>query len=373
VGDSVWSEQELVRRCKEGSEAAYAELVHQHRSRLLNLAYRLTGDPHLAEDVVQETFLAAFRAMERFEPQPALAPWLNTIAVRLAGRHASRRAQAPGSLDRPAQGSTGDPPDPDADGVAGHRSVAAQLPADTATEPETAAVRSELRRELQEAIAALPYKQRAAVVLRLVMGLDYAEAAQTMDVPLNTFKSHLLRGTRGLREALGDRLGRGRPAQAAAPSAASPAAAPASAGPSAAASGSAASAPSAASAAASAPAPAPGDPEPRTPPPPAPPSAASSSGASADGLGSDCPAPAGPAADSGASDAAADRRADGGAPAVGSVPDPVTVGAPLATRGRGNGRRAVAPVTDSAPLLRLEAEQLELPNPAAGVGGNQPH
>jgi RNA polymerase sigma-70 factor (ECF subfamily) len=347
VGDSVWSEQELVRRCKEGSEAAYAELVHQHRSRLLNLAYRLTGDPHLAEDVVQETFLAAFRAMERFEPQPALAPWLNTIAVRLAGRHASRRAQAPGSLDRPAQGSTGDPPDPDADGVAGHRSVAAQLPADTATEPETAAVRSELRRELQEAIAALPYKQRAAVVLRLVMGLDYAEAAQTMDVPLNTFKSHLLRGTRGLREALGDRLGRGRPAQAAAPSAAS--------------------------AAASAPAPAPGDPEPRTPPPPAPPSAASSSRASADGLGSDCPAPAGPAADSGASDAAADRRADGGAPAIGSVPDPVTVGAPLATRGRGNGRRAVAPVTDSAPLLRLEAEQLELPNPAAGVGGNQPH
>lgn len=305
--ESVWSEQELVRRCKEGSEAAYAELVHQHRSRLLNLAYRLTGDPDLAEDVVQETFLAAFRAMERFEPQPALAPWLNTIAVRLAGRHASRRAQAPGSLDRPARGSTSDPPDPDADGAAGHLSAGAHLPADTATEPETAAVRSELRRELQEAIAALPYKQRAAVVLRLVMGLDYAEAAQTMDVPLNTFKSHLLRGTRGLREALGDRLGRARPTQAAVPSAAS--------------------------------APAPDDPEPGVPPPPAPSPAASSSGASAGG----------------------------------KLPDPAPVGAPLATRGRGNGRRAAAPPTDPAPVLHLEAEQLELPNPAAGVGGSQPH
>ena len=331
MGDSVWSEQELVRRCKEGSEAAYAELVHQHRSRLLNLAYRLTGDPDLAEDVVQETFLAAFRAMERFEPQPALAPWLNTIAVRLAGRHASRRAQAPGSLDRPARGSTGDPPDPDADGAAGHLSAGAYLPADTATEPETAAVRSELRRELQEAIAALPYKQRAAVVLRLVMGLDYAEAAQTMDVPLNTFKSHLLRGTRGLREALGARLGRGRPTQVTVPSASSAAAS----------------------------APAPDDPEPGAPPPTAPSPAASSSAASADGVASN--------------DAAADRRADGGAPAVASVPDPATMAAPLATRGRGNGRRAAAPSTDPAAVLHVEAEQLELPNPAAGVGGSQPH
>lgn len=346
MGDSVWSEQELVRRCKEGSEAAYAELVHQHRSRLLNLAYRLTGDPDLAEDVVQETFLAAFRAMERFEPQPALAPWLNTIAVRLAGRHASRRAQAPGSLDRPARGSTGDPPDPDADGAAGHLSAGAYLPADTATEPETAAVRSELRRELQEAIAALPYKQRAAVVLRLVMGLDYAEAAQTMDVPLNTFKSHLLRGTRGLREALGDRLGRGRPTPATVPSASSAAAS----------------------------APAPDDPEPGAPPPTAPSPAASSSGASADGVASDGPAPDAASADGVASnDAAADRRADGGAPAVGNVPDPATMAAPLVTRGRGNGRRAAAPPTDPAAVLHVEAEQLELPNPAAGVGGSQPH
>ena len=190
--ESVWSEQELVRRCKEGSEAAYAELVRQHRQRLLNLAFRLTNSRETAEDVVQETFIAAFRGMERFTPRPALAPWITTICVRLAGRAGERRsAVRVASLDQLAEmdsptaltalfgGSDGDGRDPHA-----------------------AAEASELRQALTGAIATLPYKQRAAVVLRFVSGLDYADAAQAMDVPLNTYKSHLLRGTRQLRDAL---------------------------------------------------------------------------------------------------------------------------------------------------------------------------
>jgi len=65
---------------------------------------------------------------------------------------------------------------------------------------------ADLRREVAAAIAALPFKYRAAVVLRHVMGLDYAEAARALDIPLNTFKSHLLRGTKQLREALASEL-----------------------------------------------------------------------------------------------------------------------------------------------------------------------
>ncbi|MGC8635333.1 MAG: RNA polymerase sigma factor [Candidatus Limnocylindrales bacterium] len=190
--ESVWSEQELIRRCKEGSEAAYAELVRQHRQRLLNLAYRLTSSRETAEDVVQETFLAAFRAMERFEPNPALAPWLTTICVRLAGRAAGKQSSARvASLDQLTE--TDSPPALSALFAAadGH-----------AADPHAAAETAELRRALTSAIAALPYKQRAAVVLRFVTGLDYADAAQAMDVPLNTYKSHLLRGTRQLRDVL---------------------------------------------------------------------------------------------------------------------------------------------------------------------------
>ena len=191
-----WDERELVRRCKEGSEAAYAELVFRHRQRLLNLAARLTNSPALAEDVVQDTFLAAFRSMERFEPRPSVAAWLNAITVRLASRAVSR---APGrrddSLDRLL--------DADATGTPGAAIEASMADADAGTDPHAAAEAAEVRRTVAAAIATLPFKHRTAVVLRYVVGLDYAEAARTMDIPLNTYKSHLLRGTRTLREALG--------------------------------------------------------------------------------------------------------------------------------------------------------------------------
>ncbi len=190
-----WDERELVRRCKEGSEAAYAELVRQHRQRLLNLAARLTNSPHLAEDVVQETFLAAFRSMERFEPRPSVAAWLNAICVRLASRAVSRSpARRDDSLDRMLEA--------DAAGVPGRPSAGILADEGAAADPHAAAEAAEVRRAVAVAIGDLPFKQRTAVVLRYVVGLDYADAARTMDVPLNTYKSHLLRGTRALREAL---------------------------------------------------------------------------------------------------------------------------------------------------------------------------
>lgn len=197
----VRDERELVRRCREGSEAAYAELVRSHRPRLYLLAYRLTGDRETAEDVVQETFLAAFRSIEKVDPRPSLSPWLNTIVLRTAGRAASRaRSRANSSLDQATWG----------EGVQGPALTQTfgegLIDADPGGDPHAAAEAAELRRDLAAAMLDLPFKYRAAVVLRHVMGLDYAEAARELDVPLNTFKSHLLRGTRLLREVLADRL-----------------------------------------------------------------------------------------------------------------------------------------------------------------------
>lgn len=205
----VRDERELVRRCREGSEAAYAELVRSHRPRLYLLAYRLTGDRETAEDVVQETFLAAFRSIEKVDPRPSLSPWLNTIVLRTAGRAASRaRSRAGSSLDQATWG----------EGPAGLAMTLTfgegLIDADPAGDPHAAAEAAELRRDLAAAMMDLPFKYRAAVVLRHIMGLDYAEAARELDLPLNTFKSHLLRGTKLLREALADRLEPEPPAQA---------------------------------------------------------------------------------------------------------------------------------------------------------------
>jgi RNA polymerase sigma-70 factor (ECF subfamily) len=195
----VKDERELVRRCREGSEAAYAELVRSHRPRLYLLAYRLTGDRETAEDVVQETFLAAFRSIEKVDPRPSLNPWLNTIVLRTASRAASRaRSRAGSSLDQAVWGEL-------AGGLSGPFGDA-MTDADPGGDPHAAAEAAELRRDLAAAVIDLPFKYRAAVVLRHVMGLDYAEAARELDLPLNTFKSHLLRGTKLLREALADRL-----------------------------------------------------------------------------------------------------------------------------------------------------------------------
>ena len=189
-------EVELVRRCREGSEAAYVVLVRMHRPRLFTLAYRLTGDRSTAEDVVQEAFLAAFRAIDRFEPKPSLAAWLNRITIRIAGRAATRQAgRRSTSLDE-GSGSWD---------VSGGIREAFEDP-NPSSDPYVAAETAELRLALGHAISSLPFKYRAAVTLRFVMGLEYAEAAAALDLPLNTFKSHLMRGTRILRGDLADRL-----------------------------------------------------------------------------------------------------------------------------------------------------------------------
>jgi RNA polymerase sigma factor (sigma-70 family) len=141
--------------------------------------------------VVQETFIAAFRTMERFEPRPSLSAWLNTILIRAAGRAAERvEARAGSSLDAMLD---------DDNLLLEHVTAARLAPND---DPAAAAEAAELRATLTRAIAGLPFRYRAAVVTRFVLGMDYAEAAAALDTGLNTYKSHLLRGTRVLREAL---------------------------------------------------------------------------------------------------------------------------------------------------------------------------
>jgi hypothetical protein len=92
--------------------------------------------------------------------------------------------------------------DADATGDPGRPAGALLADGTPGSDPHAAAEAAEVRRAVAVAIGDLPFKQRTAVVLRYVVGLDYADAARTMDVPLNTYKSHLLRGTRALREAL---------------------------------------------------------------------------------------------------------------------------------------------------------------------------
>ena len=120
------------------------------------------------------TFLSAFRQIERFEPRPSLAAWLNTIALRTASRAAS--ASAPARTARSMLSIAGA-----AAPRLGRRRPGLADPDPTA-DPQAAVEAADLRRAVGAAIAALPFKYRAAVVLRHVMGLDDAEAARALDI-----------------------------------------------------------------------------------------------------------------------------------------------------------------------------------------------
>jgi RNA polymerase sigma-70 factor (ECF subfamily) len=157
---------------------------------LYRAALRLTRVPADAEDLVQETYLKAFRAADRFEPGTNLRAWLFTILHNTARNRARDRARDTVAIDSDIVDRAADAPAPGAGvGVRG----------DT---PESLLLRETLAPELQAAIDGLPEAFRQAVWLRDVEEFSYAEIAQMLTVPLGTVMSRISRGRRMLFDAL---------------------------------------------------------------------------------------------------------------------------------------------------------------------------
>ena len=155
---------------------------------LYRTALRLTGVPADAEDLVQETYLKAFRAADRFEPGTNLKAWLFTILHNTARNRARDHARDPVAVDSDAAERAGD-----AAPIGG---------GGRAETPESLLLRDALRPELQAAMDALPQVFRQAVWLRDVEEFSYADIAQMLEVPAGTVMSRISRGRRLLYEAL---------------------------------------------------------------------------------------------------------------------------------------------------------------------------
>jgi len=153
-----------------------AELLPQLRP-LFGAAYRMTGNAHDAEDLVQETFLRAYRAIERFEPGSNARAWLLTILQRVRTDAFRKRQRRPKTVE------LGD-----------------ETP-EVAVPPAQNALASGYE-DLERAIAALPEAFRTAVVMRDLQDLSYAEIAQALSVPVGTVMSRIHRGRALLRDAL---------------------------------------------------------------------------------------------------------------------------------------------------------------------------
>ena len=166
------SDAALVRAAQRGSADAFDELFARHWPRAYRAACLVCGDADAAEDVAQEAFVAAIRALDRFDRRRPFGPWLHRIVVNRAIDHTRARAL--------------------------RREVAGERAAEPVA-PETAGPDAELVR----ALAALGVEQRAVVVLRYLLGYAPGEIAGLLDLPRGTVNSRLRRGLDALAADLG--------------------------------------------------------------------------------------------------------------------------------------------------------------------------
>jgi RNA polymerase sigma-70 factor, ECF subfamily len=179
-------EQELIRRARDGDQEAFAELVVAHAERVYGALRRFGLEAGDADEVAQEVFLRAWRALPGFEERARFSTWLYRIAFNEAQRRLARR-----TLPRAQASADGDALDP-----------VAALPEPPETGPEARALAGEFERQLDAALDQLPPEWRAAVVLRDVEGLSTVDAAEVVGVGEAAFKSRLHRGRMQLRALL---------------------------------------------------------------------------------------------------------------------------------------------------------------------------
>ncbi|MEP7089627.1 MAG: RNA polymerase sigma factor SigE [Nocardioidaceae bacterium] len=162
---------------------SWDEIVAQHSARVYRLAYRLTGNPHDAEDLTQEVFVRVFRSLSSYTPG-TFEGWLHRITTNLFLDQARRKAKI--RFDALAD---------DAD---------ARIPSRTAA-PDVQVLDGLFDADVEAALAALPPDFRAAVVLCDIEGLSYEEIADVLDLKLGTVRSRIHRGRTMLRKALAHR------------------------------------------------------------------------------------------------------------------------------------------------------------------------
>jgi RNA polymerase sigma-70 factor, ECF subfamily len=182
--ESAPDEAFLVARARQGDLSAFEEVVRRHQGRVYGVALRIVRSHDVADDVAQETFVRAWRALDRFELGRPFGPWVRRIAANLAVNHVrSPRAREEGLPD-------------------GHAELPAANPG-----PLDSLLDDEARQVLDRAIAELPDAQRAVFVLRAAEEMSYEEIARTLSISPGTVMSRLFRARQRLVQALGPYLG----------------------------------------------------------------------------------------------------------------------------------------------------------------------
>ena len=181
------NDQQLVQRVQKGDKSAFDLLVLKYQHRVLKLVSRFVSDAAEAQDVAQEAFLKAYRALPSFRGDSAFYTWLYRIAINTAKNALVSNRRRPIDFDLDLQ-------DPDQ-----YDRQAKLKDVDT---PEGVLLTEEIRAVVERAMEQLPEDLRTAIVLREIEGLSYEEIAEAMDCPVGTVRSRIFRA----REAIDKRL-----------------------------------------------------------------------------------------------------------------------------------------------------------------------
>ncbi len=179
---AVSGDQALVKKVLNGDLDEYGELVQIYQSSVFNVCYRVLGNRRDAEDLTQEAFLRAYNNLGSYDPGRPFGPWMRTLAANLCYNKLNRR-----ELTRVDLEDERDLPEKE-----------------TIHNPENALEFSQENQKLYQALWDLPQQYRIAVELRHFQELSYQEMAQTLNLPLNTVRSHLYRGRQKLAALLED-------------------------------------------------------------------------------------------------------------------------------------------------------------------------
>ena len=177
MGDAD-NDSELVKQVQSGSKKAFDLLVLKYQHRIIKLVMRYVRDRTDAEDVAQEAFLKAYRALPNFRGDSAFYTWMYRIAINTAKNHLVAAGRRPLEVD--LENEDGDALDLD------------ELQKDVAT-PEHLLLTDEIRETVRNTVAGLPEDLRVAITLREAEGMSYDEIAHAMDCPIGTVRSRIFR------------------------------------------------------------------------------------------------------------------------------------------------------------------------------------
>ena len=181
------TDQQLVARVQQGDSRAFDMLVLKYQHKIFSLIGRYVHDADEVQDVAQEAFIKAYRALPRFRGDSQFYTWLYRIAVNTAKNHLVSRSRRPPGSDVEVE---------DAEYYEGGSALR------DIESPENALFGAELKEVVESAIRDLPDDLRSAVTLREFDGLSYEDIAEIMDCPVGTVRSRIFRA----REAIDNKV-----------------------------------------------------------------------------------------------------------------------------------------------------------------------